>query len=212
VTFLIWMCGAFVPTLTSVRSNAFKCLMLLSVLTVCGCGSKQSAEPEFVAPGSSSTTVVDNEWAVPEKIDATYAQRVIQELTDIEGEIRRDVFDNHRFTDESRKKVEAIYAEPLLGLQLKSISEHSMKEHPDLKANPPSRQILVTQISSSNSSCMYVFGTLSDPARKIGIETHEAAWGLRTDVAISKSLNPTGWRFVEEIPKTATGGDPCGKS
>lgn len=187
--------------------RAFWAVFICFLLSACS--NSSSVDPEVKPADSTTSTTTTDPWAIPETIDIAYAQRVIQELTNIAGVARADVIDNHRFTEETQSRIRAVYQGPLTNNMLKQMSDNSIHEIPDIVKNPPAWKVRITEIVSSSHSCMYVFGIADDQlAHKNSISPSELAWGLKRDETRS-DFNQTTWRFVQEIPKYATPGNPC---
>jgi hypothetical protein len=190
--------------------RAIVILLAGSLLTACGSSSDDGPSDEELLSALQTVTTVDP-WAVPTPIDAAYAQRVIQQLSDIEGEIRQDVFDNHRFSDASKAKTEAIYSGDLLATAMDVTAKDAEELHPRVRMGSVGWRVQVTEVKHATDSCMYVFGMVDDSVSQLSSDyvPTEAAWALKRDASQSTRINPTRWTFVEEIPKRATAGDPC---
>jgi hypothetical protein len=213
----IWILSLGLPALNLVTFHspvwarrAIVVLLAGSLLTACGSSSDDGPSDEELLSTLQTVTTIDP-WAALTPIDTAYAQRVIQQLSDIEGEIRQDVFDNHRFTDESKAKEEAIYGDELLSASLEITARDAEELHPRVRLGSVGWRVQVTKVEHATDSCMYVFGMIDDSANQVSKDytPFEASWGLKRDVTRSTKINPTHWTFVEEIPKRATAGDPC---
>jgi hypothetical protein len=190
--------------------RAIVILLAGSLLTACGSSSFEGPSEEELRASVQTVTTVDP-WAVPTPIDATYAQRVIQQLSDINGEVRQDLIDNHRFSDASKAKTEAIYSGPMLTAALEIATRNAHELYPNVRMRSVGWRVQVTDLKHVTDSCMYVFGLVDDSANQISKDytPFQASWGLKRDVTQPTSINPTHWTFVEEIPKQSTRGDVC---
>jgi hypothetical protein len=181
-----------------------------TLLTGCGSSSDDGPSDEELRASVPVVTTADP-WAVPATIDVTYAQRVIQQLSDTLGEVRRDVFDNHVYTEEDKAKIAAIHDGLLLTNRDADIARKATTPHPLIRESPSPWQVRVEQIVHANAACMYVSGKTDDSANRLddGYAPDSTTWGLKYDPSYRSKINPTGWKLVEDAPRDLTGGDPC---
>lgn len=199
------------PSWHSVLARGLAALVAVGLLAGCGSSSSDDAadDQKLLATVSTATTV--DPWAVPSTIDDAYAQRVIQQLSNVLGDVRQDVFDNHVYTDEDKAKIAATHAGLLLTNRDADMATASTSLHPLIRNSPSPWNIHVEQVSGFTSTCMYVFGKTDDSSNRLddGYVPDPSAWGLKYDASSKSGINPTGWKFIEDVPRDHTGGNPC---
>ena len=85
-------------------------LLALAVTLLAACSSEDDAGPTATVPTAPpETTTTTFSYAVPEKIDVAYVERVMEALDHLDGEASRRVAQMRRFDEEFFKYYVAIY-------------------------------------------------------------------------------------------------------
>jgi hypothetical protein len=175
----------------------------LLAASLAGCGSSSG-------DARSTSTTVDP-WAVPPTIDIAYAQRVVQWLSNTTGEVRRDVYDNHTYTEEDRAKIAATHQGLLLSSRNVDLAEEATGLHPLVRESPTVWQVRVSKVENATQDCIYARGTIDDSANRIdaGYVPTDNVWQLRYDASSKSKVNPTGWKLAEDVRSDLATGGSC---
>lgn len=163
-----------------------------------------SADPTTtttVAP--TTTTTVPDTSVVPRRITVAYVDAVLAKLNHVYGDAVRSTVAHKRLTEAAYRELAAIYTPSLAAEEQKIFIEDVGQGLKGIKAHPGDRVMHVTDLISTNASCVY--GKVRTSFR--AVDTHAGPppaveyFGLNRQSPASNAprLNPTPWIFFFDI-------------
>ncbi|MGH9280818.1 MAG: hypothetical protein ACRD12_22360 [Acidimicrobiales bacterium] len=151
---------------------------------------------------------------MPEPVDATYVNRVLQGLDAQSGDVYRLYLRDRQITSEIRDRVQAMYGTgPAFELTIRAI-EAARNDRATVE--PGNRITTVTRMISATSACIYV--QVARDYRPVGgTDSAAVEWVGLQPISVftnATSYNPTHWRYVVDgaLPGDSQPPNPCATS
>lgn len=189
------------------RLRALGMAGLLSTLAACSGGGHKAAQPPSI-PGP-------NPDVIPAVITPAYVNAVFRVLNHINGNAVRAVVSSRQISATVTQALQAIYAGPLLGVEVKVFQQGLSSGLSNVKPNPGDRLTVVRRLVASTPNCIFVetSSDLSAVEIKAGPRAASEYWELTLKGADQdpSHINPTPWMFSDNqdftVPTTVT--SPC---
>lgn len=158
-----------------------------------GCASDDSADAERGTTTSvepTSTTASADPFAVPDVIDASYTERVTNELLRLLDDANRIAVEEGAVTEQVQATMEAVYAMEMAPLIIEDLQNQAAAGFPGVK-NPRGNTIAsIESVREATDACVVAAGQLdfADVLTSPG-DPIPAVVALRE----GKDRNPTGW-------------------
>jgi hypothetical protein len=190
-----------------VGTSGWATLVVAAVVLAGGCSqtgpTTAGATVPTVSTTSSSTTTAPESFAVPaeeSKIDAAYAERVLNALKHVSGEVVRRIHARRAFDQSDLVILRAIYNDPELAAQAKGyrglVAKHDAERDP-----PGDNTVSVTRLIGANLACIAVAATVDVSATvKDPPPPYTTFYVLRLTQqgANPDGINPTPWSIATQ--------------
>jgi len=173
------------------------------VLPACSRSDATPPSPTVRAESTTtSTTTVEQSYAIPDVIDAAYVNRVLAALEHVAGDVVRRIHATGQFTPDDLIPLRAIYNDPEFEIQTQLfatlVGEASTQHSP-----PGDNLVSVRRLIAANPRCIYAqieidaTPTVLDPPppRTTFVELQSTQPG-----ADPSALNPTPWSVSVDEP------------
>lgn len=144
-------------------------LILASILLGIGTTACQPSGPETPSatlappsepeqPSSTPTSEGTARFAIPESIDAAYAEEVLRELYRVEGDALRAAVEAGEVTNDVAARIRAVYGQRISDAQLQVLREGANQGFPNLQHPVGDIVITVDEVLSADEDCAFVLG------------------------------------------------------
>jgi len=183
--------------------------LLLAALAATGaCRSDKVESPEPTVPTAPSTstiaatgTTAPDPFAVPDKIDAAYVDRVLVALNKVYGDVARKVITTSRFDRNDLDPLGAIFNPPLLDIQAQLFVDIPDTD-PSLFKKPIGYRVMtVLEVITARSDCIYAKIRLDVSEVLVTPPSNKEKYvtlGLKPADADPSGINPTPWAMAGE--------------
>jgi hypothetical protein len=179
----------------------------LLIATASACSSPSHAADPRPAPAPASTTVPANPYAVPPVITVAYVDSVLKALNHVYGNAERLEKATNSVNASAVADLRSIYSGPQLDTELQVFQEALSGSLGEVRPDPGDRVFAVTDLESSNSSCVAAVVDASYSAVDLSSSSPKlASVVLQTKRANAESgsLNPTPWAITYEEEHAST--------
>ncbi|MBI2708549.1 MAG: hypothetical protein HYX34_02480 [Actinobacteria bacterium] len=192
--------------------RAVSVVVVLALATV-ACGSSgDSAEPRnpttTMSPSSTTTT---DPWAVPEKIDVAYVQRVVDEFSRILTQAWVRARDKGTVDAEVERLIRSVESEGRVEFDLSSMRQAAEDDFRRVVTPIVAERAQIKQIVYASPSCIQASGVV-DYSRSIRGGTPQGVV-FEFERAVEERLpNRTGWQqYGLYQARAPEGGKPCAR-
>jgi hypothetical protein len=175
-----------------------------TTFVVTACSASDATPPTRTvreAPTTTSSTTLEQSYAVPDVIDTAYVNRVLAALEHIAGDVVRKIHTTGQFAQEDLIPLRAIYNDPEFEIQAQGFALLVADDPSGRHEQPGDPLVEAVRIVRTQAACIYVEARVdlgrilrqSPPPRMVFLQL-----ALTQASADAGDINPTPWSIADE--------------